>query len=357
MSTPSSNIGLLVMAYGTATDPSEVMEYYTHIRHGHAPSQETVDELAGRYAQLPGGRSPLLEITTDQMNAIADAVRAAGVALTAVELGQKHSYPFIEDGVEKLIAAGVDRIVGIVLAPHWSTMSVAEYLGRARRTAAELSPDTPLDLVDDWHLAHGYIDWLAGAVRDALAEIPEAVRDNTEVLFTAHSLPVRILQEGDPYPVSLKETAAAVAEKLGLKRWSTGWQSAGQTATPWLGPDLLEILPGKRAEGREGVVVCACGFVSDHLEVLFDLDIETKGAAEELGLAFARTAMPNDDAPFIETLRDVVLTAVRQAPGPSAAEQAAADKHATPTGKPEHAGRAGAKGTLIDEPSADHASA
>lgn len=340
-------IGLLVMAYGTATDPSEVMEYYTHIRHGHAPSQEVVDELAERYAQLPGGRSPLLEITHAQMDAIAAAVREAGVELAAVELGQKHSAPFIEDGVEALAKAGVDRIVGLVLAPHWSTMSVAEYLGRARRTAAELIPDVPLDLVDAWHVAPGYIDWLAQAVKNALATIPEDARDNTEVLFTAHSLPVRILQENDPYPGAIRETAEAVAEAAGLTRWSTGWQSAGQTGTPWLGPDLLEILPAKKAEGRDGVVVCACGFVSDHLEVLYDLDIETLHVAQDLGLAYARTAMPNDDALFIATLRDVILEAVRKEPGPTAAEQAAADKHATPTGKPEHAGRRGAKGTLI----------
>ncbi|MDQ8047021.1 MAG: ferrochelatase [Patulibacter sp.] len=352
---PSPRIGLLVMAYGTATDPSEVMEYYTHIRHGHAPSQEVVDELAGRYAQLPGGRSPLLEITTDQMNAIADAVRAQGVDLAAVELGQKHSAPFIEDGVAALIEAGVDRIIGIVLAPHWSTMSVAEYLGRARRTAAELKPELSLDLVADWHLAGGYIDWLTAAVQRALLQIPAEHRAGTEVLFTAHSLPVRILQENDPYPVSLKETAAAVAEQAGIDLWSTGWQSAGQTATPWLGPDLLEILPAKKAEGRSGVVVCACGFVSDHLEVLYDLDIETKGAAGELGLAFARTDMPNDDAPFIATLAGVVLEAIAQPPGPSAAEQAAADKHATHTGKPEHAGRPGARGTLTEEQPAPQA--
>jgi len=344
----SQRIGLLAMAYGTASDPSEVMEYYTHIRHGHAPSQEVVDELAERYAQLPGGRSPLLEITTAQMNALAEAVRARGIELAAVELGQKHSAPFIEDAVERLAQAGVDRIVGIVFAPHWSTMSVAEYLGRARRTAAEVCPDVALDLVADWHLAPGYVDWLADAVGDALQEIPAGVRAATEVIFTAHSLPVRILQDDDPYPRSLEETAEAVAAAAGIERWSTGWQSAGQTATPWLGPDLLEILPGKREQGVEGVVVCACGFVADHLEVLYDLDIETKQAAQELGLAFARTAMPNDDPPFIATLAGVVADAVRRPPGPTAAEQAAADKHATHTGKPEHAGRRGARGTLTD---------
>lgn len=344
----SERIGLLAMAYGTASDPTEVMEYYTHIRHGLAPSQEVVDELAGRYAQLPGGRSPLLEITTAQLRALARAVRAQGVELAAVELGQKHSAPFIEDAVEALARQRVDRIVGIVFAPHWSTMSVAEYLGRARRTAAEVCPDVALDLVADWHLEPGYIDWLASAVRTALEQIPEPAREATEVIFTAHSLPVRILQDDDPYPRSLKETAEAVAAAAGLQRWSTGWQSAGQTATPWLGPDLLELLPGKREEGARGVVVCACGFVADHLEVLYDLDIETKQAAAELGLAFARTAMPNDDPAFIDTLAGVVAAAVAKDAGPSAAAQAAADKYATHTGKPEHAGRRGARGTLSD---------
>jgi ferrochelatase len=341
-----STIGLLAMAYGTAERPEDVKEYYTHIRHGHAPSQDVIDELAGRYAQLPGGRSPLLEITKAQMTALAEQLRDAGVDPLAVALGQKHSRPFIEDGVEALLDTDVDRIVGIVFAPHWSTMSVAEYIGRARRTAAELSPDTPLDLVDDWHLAPGYIAWLAAAVDDALAQIPEEARPDTEVVFTAHSLPVRILQEGDPYPDSLRETAEAVASLAGLTRWSTGWQSAGQTGTPWIGPDLLEILPRLKQEGASGVVVCACGFVADHLEVLYDLDIETKRAADDLGLAFARTAMPNDDAPFIAVLRDVVLEALARPAGTSAAEQAAADRHATHTGKPEHAGLPGHHGTL-----------
>lgn len=343
-----TRIGLLAMAYGTASDPSEVKEYYTHIRHGHAPSDEVIAELAERYAQLPGGRSPLLEITNAQMDALAARVRERGVELADVQLGQKHSAPFIEDGVDALIASGVDRIVGIVFAPHWSTMSVAEYLGRARRRAAELAPEVSLDLVDDWHLAPGYVRWLAQAVRAALTEIPDADRSETEVIFTAHSLPVRILQENDPYPRSLEETAAAVAEAAGIERWSTGWQSAGQTATPWLGPDLLEILPAKKDEGARGVVACACGFVADHLEVLYDLDIETAQAAADLGLSFARTAMPNDDPDFIDTLADIVVAATQKAPGPTAAEQAAADKHATHTGKPEHAGMPGARGTLTN---------
>lgn len=342
-------IGLLTMAYGTASEPSEVPAYYTHIRHGHPPEQALIDELTERYAQLPGGRSPLLEITQRQTAALADAAGARGVNITAVALGQKHSAPFIEDGVAELISAGVDRIIGLVFAPHWSTMSVAEYLGRARRTAAELAPGLPLDLVDDWHLAPGYIDWLAEAVTEALATIPDADRDETEVLFTAHSLPVRILKDGDPYPESLRETGQAVATKLGLQHWSTGWQSAGQTATPWLGPDLLELLPQLRDQGRRGAIVCACGFVADHLEVLYDLDIETKQAAADLGLAYARTRMPNAEAAFIDTLAGIVADRATQPAGAAAAEQAATDRHATHTGKPEHAGLPGARGTLTDQ--------
>ncbi|MFT4035324.1 MAG: ferrochelatase [Patulibacter sp.] len=341
-----TRLGLLTMAYGTASEPSEVAAYYTHIRHGHPPAQALIDELTQRYAQLPGGRSPLLEITTAQTQALAGAVRDRGLELAAVQLGQKHSAPFIEDAVQALVAAGVDRIIGIVFAPHWSTMSVAEYLGRARRAAAEMHPDVTLDLVDDWHLAPGYIDWLTDAVHDALAGIPEEDRDATEVIFTAHSLPVRILQAGDPYPTSLQETAAAVAEHAGLTRWSTGWQSAGQTATPWLGPDLLDLLPGKRDAGARGIVVCACGFVADHLEVLYDLDLETRQAADRLGLSFARTAMPNADPRFIDTLADIVIARAGRPAGPTAAAQAAADRHATHTGKPEHAGLPGARGTL-----------
>lgn len=339
-------IGLLPMAYGTASDPSEVPEYYKHIRHGHPPAQELVDELTERYGQLPGGRSPLLELSRAQVDALTAQLEAAGVTPLVAEFGQKHSAPFIEDAVEALAAQGVERIVGIVFAPHWSTMSVAEYLGRARKTAAESCPDVPLDLVSEWHLADGYIDWLARAVTAAMNEIPEGDRDATEVLFTAHSLPVRILQEGDRYPDALRETGEAVAERLGLERWSIGWQSAGQTGTPWLGPDVLEILPTLRDKGRRGAIVCSCGFVADHLEVLYDLDIEAAAAAEQLGLSFARTAMPNFDPAFIAVMRDVVLAALGGPAGPAASEQAASDRHATPTGKPEHAGMAGARGTL-----------
>ena len=339
-------IGLLPMAYGTASDPSEVPGYYKHIRHGHPPAQELVDELTERYGQLPGGRSPLLELSRAQVDALTAQLEAAGVTPLVAEFGQKHSAPFIEDAVEALAAQGVERIVGIVFAPHWSTMSVAEYLGRARKTAAESCPDVPLDLVSEWHLADGYIDWLARAVTAAMNEIPEGDRDATEVLFTAHSLPVRILQEGDRYPDALRETGEAVAERLGLERWSIGWQSAGQTGTPWLGPDVLEILPTLRDKGRRGAIVCSCGFVADHLEVLYDLDIEAAAAAEELGLSFARTAMPNFDPAFIAVMRDVVLAALGGPAGPAASEQAASDRHATPSGKPEHAGMAGARGTL-----------
>lgn len=301
------NTGLLVMAYGTASGPEDVEAYYTHIRRGNAPAPELVAELQERYAALPGGRSPLLEITTAQMDALAESLRQAGLDPLIAALGQKHASPFIEDGAQKLVEADVDRVIALVLAPHWSTMSVAEYLGRARKALGAANREIELIEIERWHLAPGYIDWLSRSVEDALAELPEDARDSAEVLFTAHSLPVRILEKGDPYPESLQETAAAVAANLELQHWSTGWQSAGRTADPWLGPDLLEILPRLREKGRSAAVVCACGFVADHLEVMYDIDVEAAEAATGLGLAFARTAMPNDDPQFIAALSNVVL--------------------------------------------------
>lgn len=303
----SRGTGLLVMAYGTASSPEEIEPYYTHIRRGRKPPPELIAELAERYAALPGGHSPLLEITTAQMEALARSLRAAGVEPLVPALGQKHAPPFIEDGVERLAEAGVERILALVLAPHWSTMSVAEYLGRARDHAAKLLPRAELTMVEDWHLAAGYVEWLAGAVGEALESLPPEDRGRAEVIFTAHSLPVRILEEGDPYPESLRETAEAVVERAGIEHWSVAWQSAGRTADPWLGPDILEVIPELPGRDRRAAVVCACGFVADHLEVMYDLDIEAAEAAAEAGLAFARTAMPNDDPEFIGALHDVVL--------------------------------------------------
>ena len=278
--------GVLVMAYGTPATPADIEAYYTHVRRGRPPAPEQLAELQGRYAAI-GGTSPLLERTRAQAAGLAAALGDEWV----VELGMKHAPPFIEDGMRALAEAGVDadRVVGLVLAPHYSRLSVGEYAARA----------TGARVVESWHLAPGYVELLARFV-------DEVATPDSEVVFTAHSLPARILDEGDPYPVQLRETAAAVAERAGVSRWSVGWQSAGRTPEPWIGPDILDVLRDRAARGAQHVVVCPAGFVSDHLEVLYDLDVEASALAGALGVGFARTGMPNDDPQFCATLADVV---------------------------------------------------
>jgi ferrochelatase len=284
------------MAYGTPATPDDVEAYYTHVRRGRPPTPEQLADLRRRYDAI-GGTSPLLARTKEQ----AAGIQAALGDGFLVELGMKHAAPFVEDGVAALVAAGVPRIIGLVLAPHYSALSVGEYAKRAEATTADAG--VAFTMVTSWHLAPGYLDLLTRFVGD---EMDRLAVDPLEVVFTAHSLPTRILDMGDPYPDQLAETAAAVAARAGVKRWSVGWQSAGRTPEPWIGPDILAVLPALREAGAAGVVVCAAGFVSDLLEVLYDLDVEARAAADAIGLAFTRTPSPNADPGFCATLADVV---------------------------------------------------
>src|SRR5947209_17039504 len=279
--------GVLVMAYGTPATPEDIEAYYTHVRRGRPPTPELLADLRRLYEAI-GGTSPLLERTRSQAAGVAEALGPGYV----VELGMKHAPPFIEDGVAALAEAGVGRVVGLVLAPHYSRLSVGEYAERALATAAPHGLD--LAMIESWHLDPGYVELRAGFVTDALSQL-DGVTGPSEVVFTAHSLPTRILADGDPYPDQLRETAAAVAAVAGLGRWSVGWQSAGRTADPWIGPDILDVLRARAADGASAVLVCPAGFVSDHLEILFDLDVEARALADDLGIAFARTRMPNAD--------------------------------------------------------------
>jgi protoporphyrin/coproporphyrin ferrochelatase len=176
-------------------------------------------------------------------------------------------------------------------------------VGRARDAAADR---LQLRFVEHWHLQDGYLDLLAGRVRAAIRSLPAPVRGRADVMFTAHSLPVRILAEGDPYPQQLRETAEAVAERLDLERWSIAWQSAGRTSEQWIGPDILEVLRDLAANDSSAVVVCPAGFTADHLETLYDLDIEARTLAAELGLAWRRTRSLNADPAFLRVLARLV---------------------------------------------------
>ncbi|MFN2489652.1 MAG: ferrochelatase [Actinomycetota bacterium] len=295
---------VLVMAYGTPRGLDDVEAYYADIRGGRPPSPELLDKLTERYRAI-GGRSPLLEITEAQTRGIED--RLDGVR---AYLGQKHATPFIADAVEAMAAEGIERAAGLVLAPHYSSMSVGDYARRAGRAAEESGWSGKLEMIESWHLEPGYVAWLGDRVRDALASLPEDTRASTTVVFSAHSLPGRILETGDPYPAQLAETAEAVAGSLGLERWRVGWQSAGRTAETWIGPDILEVVREHAEAGGRGVVVCPCGFVADHLEVLYDIDIEAARLAEALGISLRRTEAPNADPGFLDMLAAVVARAL-----------------------------------------------
>jgi len=304
--------GVLVMAHGTPRTLAELPAFYTEIRRGRPPSAEQLAELEGRYRAI-GGTSPLNELTAAQVAGIAAALDRRAAGRFAVVGGAKFAAPRIEDAVAELTAAGVDRIVGLVLAPHSSTVSVGEYARRAGQAlaagdaAGTGSPTPELTMIDHWFDAPGFVALVAGRVNDAVACVDG--RGPVTVIFTAHSVPARVVQAGDSYRDQLERSARAVAQAAGVDHWSVAWQSAGRTDDEWLGPDVNAVISALAGTGVGRVVVCPVGFVSDHLEVLYDVDIEARATAERAGIAFARTASLNDDRRFCDVLAGVVLAA------------------------------------------------
>ena len=304
--------GVLVMAYGTPRGPDDVEAFYTDIRHGHAPTAAQLAELQSHYAAI-GGVSPLAEKTAAQLAALDRALEAASPGHFRTAYGAKHSAPKIEAAVDGLADAGVAAIVGLVLAPHYSIGSVGEYLARARERAT--ARGVPAVFVERWGAEPELIELLAGRPLTAVASLGDRPAAEVEVVFTAHSLPARLAAAGDRYPEELAVTAALVAERCGLARWRTGWQSAGRSDETWLGPDILELLETVAAEGARAIVICPAGFTSDHLELCYDLDIAAAHRAGELGLAFARTASLNDDPGLTSLLARLVAAADPVPPG------------------------------------------
>ncbi len=323
--TDSPTTGVVLMAYGTPRTRHDVLPYYTDIRRGRPPTEEQLAELIARYEAIAprGGEvlSPLAQRTEAQRDALQLALDAVAPSTYRVVLGLKHAAPSIETAVEALAADGIRDVVGLVLAPHFSAFSVGQYHDRLRAAAAPIGMQVAT--VDSWATEPAYLDFLAADLRTRLEAMTDDGVEDVKVLFTAHSLPQRIVAAGDPYPAQLRATAQAVADRAGLgawNRWAIAWQSAGRTPEPWLGPDVLAViddLAGSEndAGARRGVVVCACGFVADHLEVLYDLDIEAAHRAALHGLAFARTACVNDDPAVMAALAGrVVAAAVGAAP-------------------------------------------
>lgn len=311
----TTKIGVLVMSYGTPKSLDDIEAYYTHIRRGKQPSADQLKELTERYEAIVGGVFPLRENTDRQVEALQAALNAdksnEDVEFVCYQ-GLKHAFPFIEDGVEAMAKDGITQAIGVVLAPHYSIMSVGGYIKRAQEKAEACNVN--MGFVESYHLHPELIDVLSRRVSAKLDQFEEAgaARDEIRVLFSAHSLPERILAMGDPYQDQLLETSKAVADKAGVSSWQFTWQSAGRTAEPWLGPDILDTLQQLSKEQVEYILVAPIGFVSDHLEVLYDLDIEATAVAAELDMRLMRIESLNSDPAYMSVLSDVVRTRLYQ---------------------------------------------
>jgi ferrochelatase len=277
---------VVLMAYGSPETAEDIRPYLEDIREGRPVSDHAVAELTDRYRRI-GGRSPLAEITERQRAALAAELDVP------VYVGMKHWRPRIAEAAERAVAGGADTIVGLVLAPHYSALSIAGYRDRLERAVGERAG---VLFVENWHDHGPFLDVLAGRVRGT----------DAHVVFTAHSLPARIREIGDPYEEQLLETARRVAERAALRDWSFAFQSASATGEPWLGPDILDELESLHARGVRKVLVCPVGFVSDHLEILWDLDVEARDKAAALGLALDRIPSLNDDPAFVAALAGLV---------------------------------------------------
>jgi len=287
---------VLLMAYGTPASLEDVPAYFAHIRGGRPASAEAVEELRARYRRI-GGTSPLREVTGAQATGLARVLRERGWAIP-VAVGMKHASPFIADVVADLARTGVRRLAALALAPHYSKVSIASYFSAAADAAD--AHGLALCARESWHDHPELVAALASRVAQALRGVADPAA--ATVIFTAHSLPERILSWHDPYPDQLLHTSALVASRAGASRWRFAYQSASHTGEPWLGPDLLDVLRDLAAGGAEDVVICPVGFVSDHLEVLFDIDVEAREAADSLGLRLIRTASLNDASDFLAVL-------------------------------------------------------
>ncbi len=281
---------VILMAYGSPDRLSDVPAYYADIRGGRPVRPELLDDLVARYRALgiddSDGLSPLNAITEDTRAALEEA---AGIRVLT---GMRHWEPRIAAAVDTALELGHDALVAVVLAPHWSSLSIAKY---ERLFDASVAGRVETRFVREWGTEPGFVSLLA-----------ERCRGAAHVVFTAHSLPERILESGDPYRESLLETSRLVAEAAGIGDWSFAFQSESPTGEPWLGPDILDHLAALAADGVTAVLACPVGFVSDHLEIRWDLDVEAAGRASELGIGFARIEMPNADPALIDVLAGIV---------------------------------------------------
>ena len=297
-------IGVLIMAYGGPKSLEELPGYLSDIRSGRPTTPEVLEEISHNYSQI-GGKSPLLAMSQKQ---------AAGVTALLdptqfrVYLGMRHWSPWIEEVVGQMVEDGITHAISVVLAPHFSKLSVEKYQGKIADGLGMYHGQIHFDHIASYHDAPKLIQAFVNRVEAGLAEWPVAEREQVHVVFSAHSLPTRIIKMGDPYDTQLRETAKLIAAQAGLpdSRWSWSYQSAGRSPEPWLGPQIQEHLPVLAGEGIKNVISIPVGFVSDHVEILFDIDIQAQAVAREIGMRLVRPPALNDDALYIETLADLI---------------------------------------------------
>lgn len=303
-------IGLLVMAYGTPYKQEDILPYYTHIRRGHAPTPEQLEDLNRRYEAI-GGVSPLAKITQAQAEGLQNHLNSVQDDYEyKYYIGLKHITPFIEDAVKQMHEDGIEQAVSIVLAPHFSTFSVKSYNDRAKEIAQELG-NLSITSIESWYREPKFIHYWANQIKQTFERMTEVEKNHSVVIFSAHSLPEKIIATGDPYPNQVKETAEFIAEAAGITHYAVGWQSAGNTRDQWIGPDVQDLTRSLHQEkGYQAFVYCPVGFVADHLEVLYDNDYECKVVTDEVGAHYYRPEMPNAQPEFIDCLATVVLKAL-----------------------------------------------
>ncbi len=300
-------MGLLVMAYGTPYKEEDIERYYTHIRRGRKPSEEQLTDLTDRYKAI-GGISPLAKITEDQAKGLAAHLNEVQDEIDfKLYIGLKHIEPFVEDAVQDMHNDGIEEAVSIVLAPHFSTFSIKSYNGRAKQEAEKIGGPV-IHSVESWYDEPKFISYWSKRIKAIFDGMSHQEREKAVLIVSAHSLPEKIIANGDPYPEQLKETADLIVEESGVKNVAIGWQSEGNTPDPWIGPDVQDLTRDLyEKQGYTSFVYAPVGFVADHLEVLFDNDYECKVVTDEIGANYYRPEMPNAQDEFIDAISTVVL--------------------------------------------------
>ena len=304
MTTTQTPIGVLVMAYGGPNSLDEIAGYLSDIRHGRPTTPEVLEEISHNYS-LIGGKSPLMEFTQAQVAAVEAALNDGRFKFY---LGMRHWSPWIEEVVGQMIEDGITHAISLVLAPHFSGMSIAKYQQKIAAGLEMYRGHIEFEHIASYHDVLGLIEPLAERVREGLNRWPAEEQADVHVVFSAHSLPTRIIREGDPYDAQLRQTAALVAERAGLpaEQWSWSYQSAGRSPEPWLGPQLEEYIPELAAKGIRHMVSIPVGFVSDHVEILYDIDIQAQEAAQEHGVRLERPPALNTDPRFMAQLAELI---------------------------------------------------